>query len=456
LQDTFSIIAASGNVRELEEINASGFLSRSLKDSLFQTRNILFDSLEVFEAVHPFAYQGSTIGLFRLGISLDPVQEINARIYRRLAIITIVLILVGSLLFTFIFIYQRYDLLQTQYQEVETYSSNILHNVSDSIIVFDKNYGIKIFNSAAEKLFQLKEKTVLGWSISKVFDPADLNKIMDSKTTMQQMECHIAGEIKYLLISKTNLSDSDNLDYTIMVLRDLTEQKNMELQIQRKHRLSAMGELASGVAHEIRNPLNTIGTIIQQVNKDFEPLENKDEYHQLVGLVHHEVKRINKTIEDFLRFARPEPIKPESFKLKKLIDELKKQYQPLLETHQIKFKIKSEWEGSVYWDRQKIKQVLMNLMQNSIDALQQDGKIELSIAQLSMHKIHINFSDNGPGMSEEIRSKIFNLYFTTKAKGTGIGLSMVQRIVYAHGGTINVDSKSGEGTRFIMHLPIKI
>jgi two-component system sensor histidine kinase HydH len=456
LQDTSTIIAASGNIRQLEKINSSEFLNRSLVDSLFLTRTIIFDSLEVFEAVHPFEYQGSTIGLFRLGISLDPVKDINSRIYRRLAIITIVLILVGSLLFTFIFIRQRYDLLQTQYQDVETYSSNILHNVSDSIIVFDYNHGIKIFNSAAEKLFHLTEKTVLGWPVSKVFDTADLDKIMKTKATMHQIECKIGGEIKYLLISKTNLSDSNNLNNTIMVLRDLTEQKNMEIQIQRKHRLSAMGELASGVAHEIRNPLNTIGTIVQQINKDFEPSRNRQEYHQLVGLVYQEVKRIDKTIGDFLRFARPEPIKPELFNFKQFLNEITKQYQHLLETHQIKLKIKTEWEGSVYWDRQQIKQVLMNLMQNAIDAIKQDGRVELSTVLTSKDKLQIIFSDNGPGMREEIRSQIFNLYFTTKAKGTGIGLSMVQRIVYAHGGTINVDSNPGDGTRFILHLPLKI
>jgi signal transduction histidine kinase len=456
LQDTSSILAASGNVRQLEAIQQSEFLSRAHNDSLFLTRTAIFDTLEVFEAVHPFVHNDAKIGLFRLGISLDPVLAINARIYRRLIIISIVLIIFGSIMFTFIFIRQRYNLLRKQYQEVETYSSNIIHHVSDAIIVLDQKQGIKIFNTAAQHLFEKPVNNVLGKPLTQVFSDEHCHKILDNATTMQQIECSINQQKKQILVSRSTIRDSAASSIIILVIRDLTQQRKMEAQIQRKERLSAMGELASGVAHEIRNPLNTIGTIVQQLDKDFSAVDNDEEYHQLARLVYQEVRRINDTVQNFLKFSRPDPIQPDHFKLQELFDYLKKQYQTMLHEHKITMKMNLKWLGEVLWDRKQIQQVFMNLIQNSIDAMRRPGTIIITVKTVSEGELDIVFSDDGPGIDDDIRPKIFNLYYTTKAKGTGIGLSMVQRIIYDHGGVISVESTPGKGTAFIIRIPIAI
>jgi PAS domain S-box-containing protein len=456
LQDTSTILAASGNVRQLEAISESPFLAQALTDSLYLTRTIEFDTLEVFEAIHPFIHHGIKIGLFRLGISLEPLQMINARIYRRLVIITIVLIIFGSILFTFLFIRQRYDILKKQYQEVETYSSNIIHHVSDAIIVVDKQRGIKIFNSAAQRLFQTEANSVLGLPLKNILNDDDCHEILNTTTTMQQIECLIKSEKKYLLVSKSLISDREGDEIIILVIRDLSEQRRMEAQIQRKERLSAMGELASGVAHEIRNPLNTIGTIIQQLDKDFSPSNDKEEYHQLARLVYQEVRRINETVQDFLKFSRPEPVHPETFNLSDLFNHLKQQYRAMLDEQRIKLNIKLGWQGNVRWDRRQMQQVFMNLIQNSADAIGKNGTIDISINALEDGELEIKVIDDGPGISENIRSKIFNLYFTTKPKGTGIGLSIVQRIIYEHNGIIFAENNKDKGTIFFIKMPINM
>ena len=217
-----------------------------------------------------------------------------------------------------------------------------------------------------------------------------------------------------------------------------------------------MGELASGVAHEIRNPLNTIGTIAQQLDKDFEPAQNGEEYHQLAGLVHSEVKRIDKTVREFLRFARPTPINPQPFLLSDLLTQLEKQYQSLFQGKNLTFHTDLRWDGEVCWDRQQIQQALMNLIQNGVDALPSPGKLTLTVEQISPSLLELGIRDNGPGIEENIQDKIFNLYFTTKSDGTGIGLSLVQQIVDIHGGAITVDSKKGQGPRFVIHLPLRV
>jgi len=269
---------------------------------------------------------------------------------------------------------------------------------------------------------------------------------------MQQFECEINNEKRFLLFSKSEFKDeNENMNF-VLVIKDLTEIKELEKQVTRNQQLKAMGKLASGVAHEIRNPLNAIGTIVQQLNKDFEPAENSEEYHSLAGLVYREVKRINATIQNFLRFSRPEPIHKQIFELKDLIKEIEQQYSLMLKEKSIEFIVEQNWNGNVNWDKNQIKQVLINLIQNSIEAIKKDGKLSIKIFNEN-NLVTITFSDTGPGISENDLERIFDLYFTTKAEGTGIGLSIIQRIVSEHNGLITVESKEREGTSFIIKLP---
>ncbi len=456
LQDTASILAASGAVTNLEAIRHDSFLNKAYIDSLFLTRTVTLDSLQVFETVLPFTYQNQTIGLFRLGLSLQPVQVINDRIYRRLIIITIVLVIVGFIIFTFILIRQRYDLLHKQYEEIETYSSNIIQKVSDAIIVYDGENRIKVINRAAEILCGSTEREVLSLSLHALIPDMLAKQILNDPSTMQQINGIINQQSRYLLVSKTRLSDRQTSEMTILVLRDLTEQKRLEDQIQRKERLSAMGQLASGVAHEIRNPLNTIGTIVQQLDKDFEPLKQGQEYHQLAGLVYKEVRRINDSIEKFLRFSRPELINPSPFLLSDFLKQLKLQYQALVDSQNVQFRLDLRWDGMVRWDHQQMKQVFMNLIQNALEAIETKGVIQVIVNSTQHEKVEISVHNNGQEIPDSIKSKIFNLYFTTKAKGTGIGLSIVQRIILEHDGIISVESQPGQGTSFIIRIPVNV
>ncbi|MCB9257885.1 MAG: hypothetical protein H6612_00915 [Ignavibacteriales bacterium] len=452
LQDYNNILAASGNVENLEAIEESEFLLNSLNDSTFAWRILDSDTLQIFEAVHPFSHNGRLVGLFRLGLSLDPLNAINERIIRRLIIIGIILFVLGSLLLTYIFTQQNFDVLQKRFKIVEAYSDKVLHNVSDAVIVIDGNNVIKISNNAANKLLNLDAN-----SLDNKIETLNLDqscfRIFNTNLGLEQIECNIQNDRKYLLISKSTFESENKSTNTVLVIRDLTEQKLLENQIQRKERMVAMGELASGVAHEIRNPLNTISTITQQLNKDFEPIENKEEFKTLSNLVANEVKRINQTVQSFLRFSKPEKISPSEFLLSELITQIENQYKLMLKEKSITFSHNLNWDGIVKWDRNQIQQVIMNLVQNSFDSIENKG--EISIESFKQNEdIIIKIKDNGPGIPSHILNKIFNLYFTTKAKGTGIGLSIVQKIIMEHGGIINVESEENNGTEFSIKLPI--
>lgn len=453
LQNSDEIIAASGNISTVENLDDSEFLKKSLRDSTFASRVIENDSLDIFEAVHPFSHNGNIVGIFRLGISLQPMISINQRTISRLVIIGITLFVLGSLLLTYIFTRQNFDILQRRFKTIESFSNNVIQNVSDAVIVLDEDHYIKIVNSAAIKLFSFNENEINKNKFYDLLKSNDLIDIINSNDGLKQFEIKINNQNMYLLLSKTNFDTESNNKNTILVFRDLTKQKLLEDQIQRKERLVAMGELASGVAHEIRNPLNTISTITQQLQMDFEPAERKDEYRNLAGLVNKEVKRINDTVNSFLRFSKPEKIILAEFNLSDLTAQIRNLYIPMFAEKSIEFILNAEWDGIVNWDKNQIQQVLMNLLQNSFDAIKSSGIVKMNIKRDETTNIIIEISDNGIGIPKNTISKIFNLYFTTKAKGTGIGLSIVQRIIFEHGGTISVNSEDNSGTLFTIILP---
>ena len=198
---------------------------------------------------------------------------------------------------------------------MDTYSSHIIQNINDAIIVYDGHASVKAFNHAAELLFHKKGTKVIGRPVSCVLNNFPLEVFNASDVVLREIECTIHAQRKRLSISKTIFKDDRGEDNAILVVRDLTEVKRIEEQIHKKEYLKSIGQLASGMAHEIRNPLNTISTIIQQMERDFEPKKNRSEYYQLAGLMYSEVQCINEKVRTFLNFANSGPLRPQLFRL---------------------------------------------------------------------------------------------------------------------------------------------
>lgn len=451
LQDTSGFLAASGKYTALENIKDSPFLSSALNDSVFNWRLYENDSISVFEAVKTFKANNRVVGLLRVGVSLETLKEINQKFITRLTISSIILIIAAFVIISFIFATQNIKLLKRQYNVVETYSEKILFNVTDAILVLNENLIIKSVNKMGSILFS--GNNIIGKQIFDLIDDSLLNKLLYDDITSIQITPILNGFKKIFNVSKSSFQDENNKTNYILVFNDLTEQRLLEEKVERQERLAAMGELASGVAHEIRNPLNTIGTISQQLSKDFLPADNKDEYINLTKLVYSEVKRINKTIVSFLKFARPEPLTPSNFEVSEIINQLANQYSAYFSQKEINFIISANWNGIVNWDKNKILQALINLLQNAFDATPQNGDVTFLLENINNNVI-ISISDSGEGIPEDKLNKIFNLYYTTKAKGTGIGLSITQRIIYEHNGIITVNSRLNEGTSFYISLPV--
>jgi PAS domain S-box-containing protein len=451
LQDGEGLLAASGKIDDLESISSSEFLTESLESSSYKWRIKEVDSQKVFEAVQPLIHNNAIIGIFRLALSLEPLNDIEEGIIRRLILLGFVLFVFGSVTITLVFVKQNFILLSKRFTTIEAYSKKIVDNVSDAIIVIDNNMAIKTFNEAALKIFNKAELS--NKSLFDIFEKNKCEIIIKSPSQIEEVECNVDGKNRIFLLSKSDFLDEKKDKSLILVIRDLTEIKTLADQVKRKERLTEMGKLASSVAHEIRNPLNTIGTITQQLGKDFEVKNNQSEFGDLTKLVYKEVRRINDTIESFLIFSKPQPINPKRFFSYELFEQIRKQYASLLNEKGIDFQLIENWKGYVEWDKKQLTQVFINLMENAIDAININGKIELQISEKSEAMIEILFSDNGKGIEKENLNRIFNLYFTTKTKGSGIGLSIVQKIIAEHNGILSVKSESGKGTTFTITIP---
>ena len=221
-----------------------------------------------------------------------------------------------------------------------------------------------------------------------------------------------------------------------------------------KARLASMGELAGGVAHEIRNPLNAIRVIIQRLQREFVPASDKDEYLELTNIVKRETDRINESIEQFLKMARPPALQKTAGNLNDCLEHVLELFAARALQKNIIINKDLKTLPMMNFDSQLCRQAILNILENALDAIPAGGDIAIK-TYVKSKKIYIEISDNGPGISDELKSRIFDMYFTTKDSGTGMGLPSVLMTVKEHGGTVDVLDNPGGGAIFRLEFPIE-
>ncbi len=460
LQDTIGILAASNSVKSMDPIEGDKFLENAEKSDSTFMRISKFNGHEIYEVVKRLEFDNDVVGIYRLGISLDEVKSLEARMYRRIIIISIILAAISIIVLSIIFTTQNLQAVSNEFGKFKTFTGTILEDMREAVIVVNNEFSITLFNKSAEELFKIKRDKVIGQNLRYFLDGKltfilDAAKTSDNNTADIRQTVEINNQTKFLSLSFTkNLNDQNIIENYTIVINDFTERKNLEEQSKRQEKLSAMGELASGVAHEIRNPINAIGMIAQRLNKEFSPNKDPEEYNSILNVLKDEVTRINKIITQFLNYAKPLEIEPKIIEANEYFEDIYRLYVDQSKLKKINLQKLSSDSIKIRIDPELMKQALMNIVQNAIDAVDENGFVNINYYK-SANLLNIVIEDNGKGIEENQLKRIFDLYFTTKKEGNGLGLSISQKIVNQHNGTIIVESKMNHGTKFIIKIPAK-
>lgn len=358
--------------------------------------------------------------------------------------------------------------------------TSILDSISAGLLIVDKDFHLIQTNSIIESMLQFTSsydddhaQLLPFWEfidneeIALYFKNCADKEITNSSEDFTVMTP--GGSVRFLTVSISPLVHKNKLDGQLIIIKDVTETKNQEVLIHRMENLASLTNLAAGMAHEIKNPLGAISIHIQLIQKAL--LKARNNNNQLpekkfvedhIDVVNDEIEHLNKLISDFLLAVRPVNATLELKNPDKIITNTIDFFSAEFNDSGIFVEYKSDNnQPKILLDEKLFRDVILNLSQNSLAAIKSrfsdnlEGKGKFGIYTcVKDQKYLIKISDNGCGMSEETLSKIFEPYYTTKANGTGLGMTMVYKIIKEFSGEIHVNSQVDEGTEFTIILPI--
>jgi len=337
------------------------------------------------------------------------------------------------------------------YAELEKMNRTILAHINSGLMLVSPSGRIRTFNRAATDITTLSLQDVYDRPVSVLFPNLSIDSSSEAKPVNRSegLYRHKDGTEMVLGYAVTPARDSQGQPLGVLVtFQDLTKLKEIEEELKRTDRLAAVGRLAAAMAHEIRNPLASISGSVQLLREN---VQAQTDEQRLMTIVVNEADRLNELLTNFLSFARPKPPEKELTDVSLLIDELIILLSADSRFRDIKLIKDFPQEVEMSLDSQQIRQALWDLAVNAAEALEGVGQIIFKLKQ--NQKSAIIIEDNGPGIDPELKKNIFEPFFSTKDKGTGLGLASVYAVVEAHHGTISVERGSQGGARFELSFP---
>jgi len=353
---------------------------------------------------------------------------------------------------------------------VSSLNEHIIESMTGGVITFNMKGKIATFNRSAEVILGFDSDEVIGKAVDEVFPLTGINAAL-SRIILDALEKQQTSSSREIMIfSRTGkkipigittslLRDKKNTFLGIVVtFKDLEHIKHLEEQMRRADRLAAVGSLAAGIAHEIRNPLGSIRGLVQMLQEDFKPEDRRASYAQVIVK---EVDRLNKVVEELLSFSRPDGSESdavvEPVNINQVIEETL-----LLAGHdekKVRIEIQKQFAATlpqIRADGKKLQQAFFNIIINAFAAMENGGTLTISTDYRPDNRsVQIIFTDTGCGIPPEAMNKIFDPFFTSKKGGTGLGLTITHQIIVSHQGKIDVKSDAGAGTSFIISFPVK-
>lgn len=348
---------------------------------------------------------------------------------------------------------KRLEESEKAFSDLSQLYQSIVESVSTGIITVDRRGIVKTFNRAASSITGLKLEDVVNKSIHEIF-----KSLSDTKSDEERNEITYTtkeGKSRILGYSRSPLKSQKGEEIgEIILLRDLTEIRQMQEEAKRNERLAFIGQMAANLAHEFRNPLMSISGSVQMLKRSL-PLSEED--RRLMDIITRARDRLEAVIGDFLLLSRQKKREVGKINLSSLIEELVNTVKKeIVQADNMTFTIEADRDIIFTGNREELRHLIYNLLVNAVQAIKDEGKIRISarINQQERRKaLELVVEDNGAGIPSEEISHIFEPFYTTKDKGTGLGLSIVNAVVQAYGGSIEVKSSPGEFTRFSVLLP---
>ncbi|HIJ79803.1 MAG: PAS domain S-box protein [Desulfobulbaceae bacterium] len=372
---------------------------------------------------------------------------------------------------------QLYNLIDNLKQTIDKlenekkFSESIIQSLSNGLMVLDLDGRIISCNPNGKQLLKSFATDIEGKKLSEIFGDAAAHILTDISQSLPQKNDELAlrtskGHERTLGFTIAARDDANNNTVGIIVsFTDITGIKQIRKEMEKMNRLSTIAEIASAVAHEVRNPLAGIKTMSQSIDENLAKNDEKKEY---IRRIINQVDRLNELLTDFFTYARPPKPSKAKTSLAGIINDIK----PLINARLLKNHItfREDYDPNlpeIIADPSQIQQIFLNLILNSIDAIGQKGSIEIKAKQpdavmlenysitfpglsTSTEQVVVHFKDTGSGIPDEIADKVFEPFFTTKHDGAGLGLSIVYRIMQENNASIYIDTGAEEGTTFIM------
>lgn len=395
----------------------------------------------------PLKIKGDTIGI--LGVDKKHGEpEINEKEFESLSILANY----ASI------IIENSKLLQDLTNE-KKFSENVLNSSINGILTVDVTGRITSLNPAVEKMIGVHKEDMIQrfiWDIFSMPDSMEIaKKVVFDRVNIKGLEFTKTDGTILNVNTSHIINEADCLIGFMFLIQDITSEKKRDEYLQRVNRLISLGELAAGVAHEIRNPLTGIGVVLDILSN--KKLSQRD--LALINEANGEIERLESLISDLLTFAKPKQFNFELSDIRSVINSIYSLFKEQCNHSGIKLFINiSDNIEDLYLDQERIRQGLLNIMINAIQAMPLGGKLIIDASNLVNESgitshIMITISDTGIGIANEYKERIFDPFFTTNNEGTGLGLSITHSIIKEHSGTISVDSEEGKGTKFTVILP---
>jgi PAS domain S-box-containing protein len=340
-------------------------------------------------------------------------------------------------------------------ENVETYNENILQCVMNGVMTFDKNCNLTTINRAALEMLHMRREQAVGRTAQELFGDSELAKTvretLANKVPSARMEAMLDRPFGRLWLGYNTAVLTDRQAAALGVIvsfSDLTEVKRLQEQVELRERLTALGEMSAGIAHELRNPMAVISGYLTLLSKKSDPTGQ-----ETIRSITNEINGMNRIIGDLLTFARPAALNRVKVPLREMITGcLAAVLQAKGENSRIETIVKlAEVEVSV--DEVLMRQAFSNILQNAVEAMPDGGA--LTIEAQTNRDLKIVIRDTGTGIPSDKLKKIFLPFYTLKDTGVGMGLALVHKIVTSHGGRIDVASTVGKGTVFSVVLPLR-